>query len=154
MPKTCIFLGIGKLDNWIRNEILRYGKMVNPYFEFIISYQKSGQLTKDINKNKLKEAELIRKSIPEKSYTISLAEEGKIFNSIGFSKWINNVMNKADIFSLIIGGAYGLHQSIKNESNYLLSLSPLTFSHLHCPLILAEQIYRATTIINGHPYHK
>ena len=56
--------------------------------------------------------------------------------------------------AFIIGGAFGLSQEIKNRADILISLSRLTFPHLMVRTILIEQLYRASTIINNHPYHK
>ena len=54
----------------------------------------------------------------------------------------------------VIGSGIGLHESLKHYSNYSLSLSPLTFPHNMARIILAEQIYRACTILGGKEYHK
>ena len=83
---------------------------------------------------------------------ISLAEEGKQLNSQDFSSLIVNCKNKKMTF--LIGDADGLPSDIKYKSDFLLSLSPLTFPHELARLILVEQIYRAVSITQNSPYHR
>ena len=83
---------------------------------------------------------------------ISLAEEGKSFNSQDFSSLLLNFENKK--ISFFIGNSDGLTNNIKANSDLLLSLSPLTFPHELARLILIEQIYRATSISQNSPYHR
>lgn len=56
--------------------------------------------------------------------------------------------------NLVIGGATGLAEEVKNRAHHLVSLSLLTFPHQMATLIVAEQVYRALTMVNSHPYHK
>jgi 23S rRNA (pseudouridine1915-N3)-methyltransferase len=89
----------------------------------------------------------------ENPYLVLLTENGKQFNSIDFSKWIfeKNVTQKI-IF--IIGGAAGHGEEVIKKAHFKLSLSLLTYPHKLARLLLVEQIYRAVTIKDGHPYHK
>ena len=83
---------------------------------------------------------------------ISLAEEGKSFNSHDFSSLLLNFDNKK--ISFFVGDSDGLSNNIKDNSDLLLSLSPLTFPHELARLILVEQIYRAVSISQNSPYHR
>ena len=87
-----------------------------------------------------------------KNIIIGLSEEGEIYNSIEFSSLLLNFKNEKIIF--LIGGPDGLSSQIKSSSNFLLSLSPLTFPHELARLILIEQIYRAFSISQNSPYHR
>jgi len=82
-----------------------------------------------------------------------LSEEGQTFSSKEFAKkmqqWFN-LGKKALVFA--VGGAYGFSEQMKQKFQ-MVSLSPLTFSHHLARLVLAEQIYRALTIMHNHPYH-
>ena len=70
-----------------------------------------------------------------------------------FSQWLFNTLETSE-FSLVIGGAAGHHETILNKAKGSISLSPLTFPHKLARIILVEQIYRAITLKEGHPYHK
>ncbi len=90
----------------------------------------------------------------QKQQVFLLTEKGKEFNdSIDFSKFIeaqSQRLNKSLVF--VISGAVGFTKKMKSEYQ-CFSLSPLTLPHKLCRLILVEQIYRAHTILTGHPYH-
>lgn len=154
MATDCIIFGIGKVSSQISDEVKRYSKMSGPLFSIGLNYHKSKGNIKDIEQIKQAEAELFRKSLLPNSCKIVLSEEGKLMTSTAFSKLLSTIQQQTGSISFFIGGAYGIHNSLKSEADMLLSLSPLTFSHMHCLMVLAEQIYRASTIIRGHPYHK
>jgi len=103
---------------------------------------------------KEKEALLIEKHIPSNSLIILLDEKGKEFSSAEFSRFVQQQMNAGfKHICFIIGGAYGVSNSIKYKANHIISLSRMTFTHQMIRVILAEQLYRAMTIINHEPYH-
>jgi len=83
-------------------------------------------------------------------YNIALTPEGKLVDSIKFAK----ILEDKQQVNFFIGGAYGLEEEFKNRCNIKLSLTPLTLSHKIAKLVLFEQIFRALTINNNHPYHK
>ena len=83
---------------------------------------------------------------------ISLSEEGNQYNSIELTSLLVNFNNKK--INFLIGDTDGIPPDIKEKSNLLLSLSPLTFPHELARLILLEQIYRAFSIANNSPYHR
>lgn len=101
-----------------------------------------------------KEAESILKHISEKDYIVTLEIEGNNLSSLELSKKIDNILMENPNLTFIIGGSYGLDESIKKISNYKLSFSKLTFPHQLFRVILLEQIYRSFKIINNESYHK
>lgn len=93
------------------------------------------------------------KMINKDSNIILLSEDGELSNSPAFAHKIQHWLNSGKknlIF--VVGNAHGFHEKTK-QMFPLLSLSPLTLNHHHALLILAEQIYRALTILHNHPYH-
>jgi 23S rRNA (pseudouridine1915-N3)-methyltransferase len=89
------------------------------------------------------------------SITIGLDESGKQLSSTGLAKWLEVKMTRGTSkYIFIIGGASGLSEQVKSQTDLLLSLSPMTFPRQLCRLILVEQIYRAASIIQNTPYHK
>ena len=99
-----------------------------------------------------KESEAIRKTIASNELPITLSEEGESLTSFAFSQRLQRVGAKRLAF--IIGGADGLSPDVKKLAYWNLSLSPLTFPHDIARLLLVEQLYRATTISQGSPYHR
>ena len=126
---------IGKIKKtWIRDGINQYKKRMP---ELNINELKT------FNINNLKSTDNI---------IISLSEEGAQFNSIELNSLLLNFKNKK--INFLIGDADGISSYIKERSDLLLSLSPLTFPHELARLILIEQIYRAISISNNSPYHR
>ena len=126
---------IGKIKkNWIREGINQYKKRMP---DLIINESKSFNIDNiRVNNNII----------------ICLTEEGQSFNSIELTSLLLNFKNKK--INFLIGDADGIPSDIKDKSNLLLSLSPLTFPHELARLILIEQIYRAVSISNNSPYHR
>ena len=90
----------------------------------------------------------LRTSLPKGVRIVALDERGEDFTTLRFSK----LLNEATAF--VIGGAEGLDEKTKNEAKFLLRLSSLTLPHALAQLVLIEQIYRAATLLTGHPYHR
>ena len=125
---------IGKIKkDWIREGINQYRKRMPG---LIINESKSFNIN----------------NIPVNNIIICLTEEGKSFSSIELTSLLLNFKNKK--INFLIGDADGIPSDIKDKSNLLLSLSPLTFPHELARLILIEQIYRAISISNNSPYHR
>lgn len=88
-------------------------------------------------------------------YIILMAENGKLYDSPKFSQWFYNILEtRQEKIFLVIGGAAGHGEKVLEASKAKLSLSPLTYPHKLARLLLVEQLYRAQTIYQGHPYHK
>jgi 23S rRNA (pseudouridine1915-N3)-methyltransferase len=144
---------VGKIkEKYLEEGIKEYTKRLSKYTKIDIIELEDESFDKE--KTLKREAEKIIKRLNQKSYIITLEIEGNELNSIEFSELINKTtMNNSDI-TFIIGGSYGLDNSIKELSNYKLSFSKLTFPHQLFRLILLEQLYRSYKIINNESYHK
>jgi 23S rRNA (pseudouridine1915-N3)-methyltransferase len=103
---------------------------------------------------KKKEGELITGLLQPEDYLVALDEKGKQLTSQGLAAFIQTRANESTRHIIfLIGGAYGLDDSVLKRSNYQWSLSSLTFPHQLARLILAEQVYRACTILKNEKYH-
>lgn len=102
-----------------------------------------------------REGELLRAALPEGSVRIALDERGKALDSDAFARqlggWIDDGRR---VVGFWIGGADGLHPDLRAEADLLLSFGAMTWPHLLVRSLLAEQLYRAETILTGHPYHR
>lgn len=104
---------------------------------------------------KMREADLIRAAIPAKAVTIYLDERGKNMGSVEFANKLNHFfLNGHSTIAVIIGGADGLDESLRREADLCLSFGALTWPHMMVRLMCVEQLYRASTILSGHPYHR
>lgn len=108
----------------------------------------------DLDKIKQKEAEKIIKQLPENGIIILLTEKGSLRDSRQFADFLERAGGLGKELVFVIGSGLGLHESLKQYSNYSVSLSPLTFTHNFARVLLEEQIYRACTILTGKEYHK
>lgn len=103
---------------------------------------------------KKKEGEMILSKITNQDFLVLMDENGSCFTSTKFASWIEQKVNdgtRSIIF--LIGGAFGFSKDVYDRSNYLISLSKMTFSHQLVRVIFLEQLYRAQTILKGEPYH-
>ena len=96
----------------------------------------------------LLEAKATRIRIPENTRLIALDERGKELTTRQFAALLNEPA------TFIIGAADGLDPAIKKKAALLLRLSALTLPHALAQVLLCEQIYRAATLLTGHPYHR
>ena len=132
-----------------------YVKRINRFVNFEIIEINNIKLKK-VNSLEIqkKEGVKILDKIDKIDQVFILDEKGKSYNSIDFSKFIENkIVNSSKNIIFIIGGAYGFSEKIYSRSNSIISLSKMTFSHQIIRLFMVEQLYRALTIINNHPYH-
>ena len=100
------------------------------------------------------EGEKLLAHVPKDSFLIVLDVAGSELTSEGLAEKISalNLRGISDI-TFIIGGAFGLSDTVRQAANFRLSLSQMTFTHQMARLIIVEQIYRAFKIIHGEPYH-
>lgn len=103
---------------------------------------------------KRKEAEAILALLKPEDYLVVLDERGKSFTSEALAKFIQLRANESTRqLVFLIGGAFGLDEKVLKAAKFQWSLSPLTFPHQLVRLILAEQVYRACTILQNEKYH-
>jgi 23S rRNA (pseudouridine1915-N3)-methyltransferase len=102
-----------------------------------------------------REASMLQSAIPNGAVTVALDERGKGLASAEFAKQLRRWIDQArsDI-AFLIGGADGLAPEVKQAADLVLSLGPMTWPHALVRALLAEQLYRAHTIMTGHPYHR
>ena len=148
-------LGFGSTKAAIQGEIDHYTKLLRPYASVSILSLKSPQGA-FARKDELLEREenMLSGKWPRHAYLVALSEEGKMFDSLAFSRWLQKRVISQEPVVFTIGGAYGLSHGLKKRCNEIIILSSLTFPYRLCMVILLEQIYRAFTIVRGHPYHK
>ena len=140
-------ISVGKLTTELNIIAEQYKKMIKSALKVTeITYNQK------LPENQIKqfEAKKICEYLNNKSYKIILDVTGRSLSSHEFTTLIS--INK-DI-DFVIGGAYGFDQTILDLADFKLSFSKMTFPHQLAKILLLEQIYRAQTITENHPYHK
>ena len=114
------------------------------------------QIKKDLPPEVLKqeESQLLLTSCPEGAYKIVLDERGEMLSSTQFADLIQKVQEHYATLAFFIGGAYGHSPKMRESADKVWALSRLTFPHFMVRPVLMEQLYRAQTLLDGHPYHK
>jgi 23S rRNA (pseudouridine1915-N3)-methyltransferase len=101
------------------------------------------------------EGRRIRENLPPEAFTVALDEKGKPLTSEAFSRNLElwgQSGSREIVF--ILGGPYGLEESLKEKADFRLSFSTMTLTHGMARMLLLEQVYRAFSLLRGEPYHK
>lgn len=154
-------ISVGKIkEKFYRDAVDEYSKRLSKYCKLEIK-EVTDEKTPDnasetVNGQILaKEGEQIKNLIPKDSYVICLAIEGKKYDSVGFSKMIEEAgIRGTSHITFIIGGSLGIVDEIKQNAQGRISFSDMTFPHQLMRVILLEQIYRGYKIMTKEPYHK
>ena len=108
----------------------------------------------DIKKIIATEGDQLLQRIPSNSFVIALDQGGKSFSSEKLAELMNkHMVQSIPGWTLLIGGPYGLSDSLRQRADLTLSFSPMTLTHQMARLLLLEQLYRCCTIIRNEPYH-
>jgi 23S rRNA (pseudouridine1915-N3)-methyltransferase len=100
------------------------------------------------------EGEALEQKIPPGAFVIALDQGGKKLSSEGLADLMSDHMLRSiPEWTLLIGGPYGLSDTLRKRADMTLSLSPMTLTHQMARLLLLEQLYRCCTIIRNEPYH-
>lgn len=104
----------------------------------------------------MQEAEMVRiqSTLPDNAATIMLDERGAEWSTLELAGQMKNWLQDGRDVAFVIGGADGLHPDLRVQAGKLWSLSRLTLPHGMVRVLLAEQLYRAMTVIQNHPYHR
>lgn len=104
---------------------------------------------------KRREAELLLSMVPPGAPLIALDERGTALASVDFAALLGSWRDEgAGAAAFAIGGAEGLDKAVRGAAARVLSLGPMTWPHMLVRALLAEQLYRAQSILTGHPYHR
>ena len=152
------FWAIGKNhESYIKEGVEEFTGRIGKYFKIewsIIPVPKNAGMLSEMDLKK-REGETILEWLHKDDYLVALDERGKPFTSEKLADFIQaraNESHKKLIF--LIGGIYGLDEAVLKRADNRWSLSQLTLPHQLVRLVLAEQLYRAATILSGHPYHR
>jgi 23S rRNA (pseudouridine1915-N3)-methyltransferase len=108
-----------------------------------------------VERRMVEESIAIANVVPERAITVILDERGSTMNSAAFAGRLQDWRGaERAALAFIIGGADGLAPSLRDKADLALAFGPLTWPHQLARIMLLEQLYRAVTILGGHPYHR
>ena len=154
-------IGVGKVkEKYFKAGIAEYAKRMGRYAKFEIVEVPDEKAPETLSQAEMdavmaKEGERILAKIKDREYVSALTIKGKERSSEEFAKEINQLATYGHSnITFVIGGSLGLSPAVLKRANTQISFGRFTLPHKLMRLVLAEQIYRAFTIINGLPYHK
>ena len=145
-------IAIGKKhEKWVLNGIELFEKRLKKPFNLNWDILPHSNFAEE--KAREEETQRILAKIKPSDFVILLDERGKTISSPELAKMISNGFVNSQNFVIVIGGAFGVSEELRQRANFVWSLSKLIFPHQIVRLILVEQIYRAQEISSGGKYH-
>lgn len=145
-----------KMPNWINEGFATYAKRLPHSLQLHLievegpKHHKNGSISQWMEQ----EAERLLAAVPANNVIIALDRQGKAINSGGLAETLQEHQDSGRDISLLVGGPEGLAESCLKQANRIWSLSDLTLPHALVRVVVAEQIYRAWSIMSRHPYHR
>ena len=101
-----------------------------------------------------REGDRLLERVPQSARLVTCDERGDHLTSAQFATFVSDARDRAQDMAFVIGGAFGLSDAVRSQASRSVQLAPWTLPHELARLVLAEQLYRAGTIVRGEPYHK
>lgn len=150
-------LAVGRrMPAWVNDGVGEYLKRFPPGCSLQLHEIEPARRSKAASPERYKsdEADRLMAAIPKGALVVALDERGKSPDSQALSGWLENWMQSGRDVALLVGGADGLDARCLEGAELKWSLSPLTLPHALVRILVAEQLYRAWSILNNHPYHR
>lgn len=145
-------LAVGKKhESWVSDGIARYEKRLRKPFD--VTWQLLPHSSREGDAARSEESQRILAKVANDHVLVLLDERGRAFDSPGFAKTLQQHVDHGQQIVMVIGGAYGVDETVRARANHVWSLSPLVFPHQLVRLIVTEQVYRAQEILAGRQYH-
>jgi 23S rRNA (pseudouridine1915-N3)-methyltransferase len=147
-------VAVGKLRPYYREALDDYGKRLRRYAALREHEVREASRAPNVAAQRLEESERLTSRIPATASLVALARVGAGWTSADLAKQLERWMLAARPLAFVIGGSHGLDASLISRATATWSLGPLTLPHELARIVVAEQLYRAFTILRGEPYHK
>jgi len=141
---------------WVDDAVADYAKRFPPEWPFELSELKPEKRAANRSTEVVlaAEAERIRAQIPRQALTVALDERGEQLTTRALAGHLQDWAREAPSAAFVIGSADGLDASFKSSAHFRLGLSKLTLPHGLARIFVVEQLYRAISLLSGHPYHR
>ena len=145
-----------KMPKWVDEGVKEYTKrlprdFVVEFYEIALGNRSKGA---DLKKAIQAESKAILEVLSERDWVIALEVKGKVWSTETLAEQVKEWQMRGDNVALLVGGPDGLSEMCRNRANQQWSLSALTLPHPLVRILLAEQLYRAHSINQNHPYHR
>jgi 23S rRNA (pseudouridine1915-N3)-methyltransferase len=130
--------------------VLAVGRLRPPYADDVQHYRSLLTRHAKLELIEVREDERVEKRIPDRAFVVLLHSEGQAYDSVAFSRWLEDRRQDGRDVVFVVGGPYGLDLE---RCDMRLSLGPMTLPHQLARVVLLEQLYRAHKILANEPYH-
>lgn len=144
------------MPGWIQQGYEEYAKRMPRECELVLKEITPGKRTKnsDVDRIVKDEGERMIAAIPQGAHIVTLDIPGKMWTTVQLAESMQTWLGSGQSVALLIGGPEGLSQNVRQIARESWSLSNLTFPHPLVRIIVAEQLYRAWSVLHNHPYHR
>jgi len=145
-----------KMPHWVNEAYQDYSKRLRQDCQLKLLDLPAIKRTKNADLAKIKdhESDKLIQAIPKGDWVVALEVKGQSWSTEKLSEKMSQWMQQGQHVSLLIGGPEGMNEQCRQRADQLWSLSQLTLPHPMVRVIVAEQLYRAWSIIKNHPYHR
>ena len=152
----CVFSIENHSKSWVDEVSLDYTRRLRPPWDLTWQHVKSVKRVKGMSTDVVcnQECEKLLQRRRAGALTIALDRCGKSVSSVQWSSMLNQSVSLGRPVDIFIGGPEGLTHDFIQQCDQVISLSSMTFSHPLVRVLLAEQVYRAWSIVHNHPYHR
>jgi 23S rRNA (pseudouridine1915-N3)-methyltransferase len=143
-----------RMPGWVQQGFSEYAQRLRPRLPLQLVEIPAVKRGADLQRAMEEEGRKLLAAVRNDDYVVALDERGKSRSSVELSQWLGQRLNDGRDLDFLVGGADGFAPEVLQRANERWSLSALTLPHALVRVVFAEQIYRAVTLLDGHPYHR
>ena len=150
-------LAVGKkMPRWVDEAVQEYAKRFGRDVQYTLKEIKPEKRGAGVNaaQGMVAEEKRILEALPDNAFLAVLDERGKAPTSVELAQYMRRWQQDGEHVCFVIGGADGMTDALKQKARLMLRLSSLTLPHGMVRVLLTEQLYRAVSILQNHPYHR
>jgi 23S rRNA (pseudouridine1915-N3)-methyltransferase len=143
-----------RMPTWVQTGFGEYAQRLKPRLPLNLIEVPAVRRGGDVARAMEEEGRRLLATVKANHHVVALDERGKTRTSVELSQWLGKRLQAGNDLSFLVGGADGFAPPVLQRADERWSLSGLTLPHALVRVVFAEQIYRAVTLLSGHPYHR